>query len=162
MTDFEGLIGALVDGAVEVILVGGVAATIHGSARLTRDLDAVYSRAPENIRRLVRALAPHRPYLRGVPPGLPFEWDERTIGRGLNFTLTTSLGDLDLLGEIAGGGGYEALLPHSEIVEVFGRAVRCLTLEWLIRVKRAAGRPRDLEAIAELEILLESRGGESP
>ena len=80
---------------------------------------------------------------------------------GLNFTLTSDIGDIDLLGEIPGGGGYEALLPHSVAVEMFGCRCRCLDLPALIRAKRAAGRPRDLEALAELEALLEERTGPS-
>lgn len=161
MTDFEGLLGALVDAGVDFILVGGMAATAHGSARLTRDVDVVYARTPENITRLVRALAPHRPYLRGAPRGLPFAWDEATLTRGLNFTLTTDIGDIDLLGEITGGGGFEALRTHTETMFLFGREILCLNLQWLIHVKRAAGRPHDLEVIAELELLLEDiKGGD--
>jgi hypothetical protein len=144
---------------VEFIVVGGTAATIHGSARLTRDLDIVYRRTPDNLRRLVAALAPHRPYLRGAPAGLPFQWDEPTLKRGLNFTLTTSLGDIDLLGEVAGGGAYDALLPHCTTVRAFGIECLCLNLDMLIRVKRAAGRPKDLEAIAELEAIRDENGG---
>jgi hypothetical protein len=105
----------------------------------------------------VRALAPLSPYLRGAPPGLPFRWDEGTLRRGLNFALTTSRGDIDLLGELAGGGGYEDLLPHTVDVVVFGMPLRCLGLDKLIEVKRAAGRPKDLEALAELEAIREER-----
>ena len=155
MTDFEGLLRVLAEGRVDFILVGGVAARAHGSARLTQDLDVVYSRDAGNVERLVAALGPLSPYLRGAPAGLPFHLDAATVFRGLNFTLTTARGDLDLLGEIVGGGGYEALLPHTVELTLFGVACRCLDLEWLIRVKRAAGRPRDLEAIAELEALRE-------
>ncbi len=157
MTDFEGLLGTLVRGGVEFILVGGVAARAHGSARLTQDVDVVYSRAAPNLDRLAAALGPLHPYLRGAPPGLPFAFDVATLERGLNFTLTTSLGDVDLLGEIAGGGGYDDLLPHCVRVRLFGMDCLCLGLERLIVVKRAAGRPRDLEAVAELEALLEER-----
>jgi hypothetical protein len=153
VTDFAGLIRALADGGVECILVGGVAATIHGSARLTRDVDVVYSRRPENIARIVAALSAHEPYLRGAPRGLPFRWDYDTVARGLNFTLTTTLGDIDLFGEITGGGGFEQLRPHANPVRIFGHDVLCLDLPTLIRVKRAAGRPRDLEALAELEAI---------
>lgn len=153
MTDFAGLLGALADAGVECILVGGVAATVHGSARLTRDVDVVYARGAENIDRVVAALAPFQPYLRGAPIGLPFRWDRDTVARGLNFTLTTTLGDIDLFGEITGGGGFEQLRPHASGVRVFGRDVLCLDLPTLIRVKRAAGRPRDLEALAELEAI---------
>jgi predicted nucleotidyltransferase len=158
MIDLERALQELHRGGVEFIIVGGVAATIHGSARMTADLDLVYARTPENVARLAAALAPHRPYPRGAPPGLPFRWDAETIRRGLNFTLTTALGDLDLLGEIVGGGGYADLLPHSRIVKVSGAEYRCLGLAHLIHVKRAAGRPKDFEAIAELEALRDERG----
>lgn len=61
------------------------------------------------------------------------------------------------LGEIAGGEAYEALLPHTVVAAVFGMDCRCLSLDRLIHVKRAAGRPKDLDAIAELEALREER-----
>ena len=157
MTDFRALISLLASSGVEFIIVGGAAATAHGSARLTQDLDVVYQRTPENVSRLVAALAPHGPYMRGAPAGLPFSWDERTISNGLNFTLTTTVGALDLFGEIPGGGGYDDLLPHSVRLQLYGVEVSCLGLERLIHVKRAAGRPKDLEAIAELEAILEER-----
>ena len=162
-TDFAGLLRSLIDGAVDFILVGGVAGNVHGSARATYDVDVVYGRSDDNLDRLVRALGPLNPYLRGAPAGLPFVFDVDTLRRGLNFTLTTSLGDLDLLGEVTGGGTYEELLLLSESVPVFGESCRCVSLPGLLRLKRAAGRPKDLEAIAELEALLEERapGGSS-
>ena len=157
MTDFPRLLTALSQAGVDFIVVGGVAATVHGSARLTQVLDIVYRRDPAALPRLVDALAPFAPYLRGAPRGLPFEWSERTLARGLNFTLTTDVGDIDLLGEIPGGGGYDALRHRSIEIELFGITCRCLDLETLIHTKRAAGRPRDLEAIAELVALREER-----
>lgn len=157
MTDFQALIRLLAENEIKFIIVGGAAATAHGSARLTFDLDIVYSRGSENIARLVEALRPIQPYLRGVPRGLPFEWSVETVQKGLNFTLTTSLGALDLLGEIVGGGGYEQLLPGTIRIRVAGVKSLCLGLERLIEVKRAAGRPKDLEAIAELEEILEEQ-----
>ncbi|MHC4974529.1 MAG: hypothetical protein ACYTG3_19615 [Planctomycetota bacterium] len=155
MTDYRGLLETLQKGGVDFILVGGLAATVHGSARLTQDVDVVYSRAPQNLARLVAALGPIQPYLRGAPPDLPFRWDDETLAKGLNFTLSTTLGDLDLLGEIAGGGTFEDLNDHAVEVQLFGLDIRCLDLPTLIRVKRAAGRPQDLEVVAELEALLE-------
>ncbi len=156
-TDFAGLIRRLLEGAVDFILVGGVAGNVHGSARATFDVDVVYGRAHDNLDRIVRTLGPLNPYLRGAPPDLPFVFDVDTLRRGLNFTLTTSLGDLDLLGEVAGGGTYEALLPQSENVPLFGMSCRCVSLPTLIALKRAAGRGKDREAIAELEALREER-----
>jgi hypothetical protein len=157
MSGFSSLIEALTSAKVEFIIVGGLAATAHGSARLTQDVDVVYARTPGNLERLASALAPHAPYLRGAPPGLPFQWTADSIRRGLNFTLTTALGDIDLLGEIIGGGGFAELLPHTIRLELFGHVCLCLDLPTLVHVKRAAGRPKDLEAIAELEALLEER-----
>ena len=155
---FEALLTALSDHGVRYIIVGGVAGVIHGAVRLTQDLDIVYERSPANIEKLVEALANHRPYIRGAPPNLPFVWDRKTIQSGLNFTLTTDLGPIDLLGEMLGVGTFEDVLPHTEDVELFGHACRVIDLATLIRAKRAAGRPRDLEVIAELEALSEERG----
>jgi len=157
MTDFASLIPLLVNNQVEFIIIGGAAATVHGSARLTEDLDIVYHRTKENVTRLVQALGKSKPYLRGAPPGLPFTFDESTVWRGLNFTLTTSLGAIDLLGEIAGGGTFENLLPNAVRIQLFDVECFCLSLEQLILVKRAAGRPKDMETIAELETILEQR-----
>ncbi len=155
MTDFAGLLTVLAKNSVDYILVGGVAATAHGAARLTQDVDIVYSRSDANLARLASALARFSPYLRGAPTGLPFHWSLDTLRAGLNFTLTTTLGDLDLIGEIAGGGSYENLLPDTIVLKIFGIECRCVTLRRLILLKRAAGRPRDLDAIAELEAILD-------
>lgn len=99
MTDFEQVIRIFSGAGIECVIVGGLAATIHGSARLTQDVDFVYARNRANVDRLVAALRPHSPYPRGAPPGLPFEWSAATVERGLDFTLTTAVGDVDLLGE---------------------------------------------------------------
>ena len=146
------------------ILVGGVAATAHGSARLTQDLDIVivYDREPENIDRLVKALEILNPYPRGAPPGLPFLWDRETIHQGLNFTLSTTAGDIDLLGEIVGGGSFSNLQDHTVTLHIYGIQCLCLDLETLIHVKRAAGRPKDFEAIAELELIWNEQANGDP
>ncbi len=160
MTDFEALIRRLGAADIRFVLVGGFAGTILGSPRTTVDLDIVYARDQENLARLATALESLRPRLRGAPPGLPFVLDAATLTRGLNFTLTTSLGDLDLLGDVTGGGGYEDLAPHTHLIRVFDTEIAVVTLPQLIRLKRAAGRPKDLAALAELEALLEEQGRE--
>ena len=153
--DLAQIIPPLVRAKVDFILIGGMAGILHGSARVTFDVDLVYSRTHENIERLAAALAPHRPYLRDAPPNLPFAWNAKTIRHGLNFTLTTALGDLDLFGEVAGDETYSALLPHSFEVEAFGVRFKCIDLPTLIRIKEAADRPKDREAVTELRVLLE-------
>jgi predicted nucleotidyltransferase len=155
--ELDRLLRLLAEGGTEFILVGGLAAIAHGAARATYDVDVVYARDAKNLRRIVAALEPFAPYPRGAPPGLPFRWDAETLRRGLNFTLSTSLGPLDLLGEIAGGGTYDRLLPETIEAPIAGARIRVVALEALIRLKHAAGRPKDYEAIAELQALLEEK-----
>ena len=155
--DLAQVIPPLVRANVDFILIGGMAAILHGSARVTFDVDLIYSRTLENIERLAAALAPYRPYLRDAEPNLPFAWDAKTISGGLNFALTTDLGDVDLFGEVAGSETYSDVLPDSFDVEAFGVQFKCMDLPTLIRIKEAAGRPKDREALAELRVLLEEQ-----
>ncbi len=157
MTDLPALVAALDDAGARFIVIGGMAGIAHGAARVTFDMGCVYSREPDNLQRLATALTRFRPRLRGAPPGLPFRLDEPTMRAGLNFTLDSDAGPIDLLGEVPGGGTYERLLPRSIELRVFGRPCRVVTLEALIALKRAAGRPKDLEAIAELEVLRDTQ-----
>lgn len=85
---------ALCDEDVDFVIVGGVSATLHGSAQVTYDLDICYSRSADNLQRLAKALAPFHPRPRGFPDSLPFIWDEFTLRNGSLFTLTTELGDI--------------------------------------------------------------------
>ena len=156
MIDFEQSLTALANARVRFVIVGGLAVTIHGSSYVTFDLDFCYARDAENLSRLAQALDPYHPRLRGAPEGLPFRFDVATLRGGLNFTLTTDVGDVDLMGEVAGVGDYAAALAASERVELFGATFDVLTLEALIASKRAAGRPKDLLVLPELEALLEA------
>src|SRR6266550_3849239 len=153
--DLAQIIPPLVRAQVDFILIGGMAAILHGSARVTFDVDVIYSRTQGNIERLAEVLSSFKPSLRGAPAGLPFTCDAKTIRNGLNFTLTTDLGDIDLLGEVAGGETYQTLLTHSFEVEAFRVHFKCIDLPTLIRIKEAAGRRKDQEAVAELRVLLE-------
>jgi len=118
---------------------------VHGESR----------RAGWAVRRLERVCRYAFP-----PQELPFRFDPATIARGLNFTLSTALGDLDLLGKATGAGTYENLLPDTVVGVLDGVEFRCVSLRRLILLKRAAGRPKDLNIVRELEALLEeqSRG----
>lgn len=158
---FEKILPALAAGNVEFIVVGGFAGIVHGAARVTFDVDLVYARTLSNIARVVAVLAPHSPVLRDAPADLPFTFDVTTVRNGLNFTLQTGLGDVDLFGEIAGGQTYDDLLACAMEIEAFGVRFKCIDLAGLIRLKEKAGRPKDLEAIAELRVLLEERSRQS-
>lgn len=151
--DFRTLLNRLSDENVKFIIVGGMAMVSHGSAFLTVDLDICYARAEENLEALVRALSPLRPYLRGAPPGLPFRFDALTLKAGLNFTLATEAGDLDLLGEIKGVGRFEDALPGAVEYEIYGRPTLIMGISDLIRSKKAANREKDRIHLKELEEL---------
>jgi hypothetical protein len=154
VTDFRALLDALVAAQVEFVVIGGVAVVAHGHTRFTEDLDVCYRRTPENIERLAAALAPLKPSLRGAPSGLPFVLDARSIRSGLNFTLETQAGDVDLLGEVTGVGGYDQIAPSADNVEIYGHSIRIMSLAMLLQAKRATGRAKDLadlEALREIE-----------
>ncbi len=155
---FEKALQTLCDAGVDFVVIGGLSATFHGSARVTYDLDICYSRESANLRRLASALAPYHPRPRGILPGLPFVWDEVTLRNGTVFTLQTDIGEIDLLAEVAGLGDFDDVIKHSMIVDAFDRRIATLDLPGLIQAKRAAGRQKDLDALAELESLLEAGG----
>jgi hypothetical protein len=153
---FERAVQSLCDAGVDFVIIGGLAATLHGSARVTYDLDICYSRAAANLRRLASALSGFHPRPRGFPAELPFVWDEATLRNATVLTLQTDVGEIDLLAEVAGLGNFAAAKQHSIVVDAFDRKVATLDLPALIRAKRAAGREKDLAALPELEGLLEA------
>jgi hypothetical protein len=154
---FERIIAALVAAGARFVVVGGVAATIQGSARLTNDLDICYDPAPDNLETLVRLLRGWQASLREVEPGLPFTLDVRALRTTPVMTLTTELGDLDLLDQVLGVGGYADVLAASEPVRIDAIEFRALTLPALISAKKATGRAKDREHVIELEALLALR-----
>jgi hypothetical protein len=149
----EHLLMVLCQAEVAFIVIGGMAAVAQGSAYVTADLDLCYQRHPQNYQRLSEALQPLHPRLRGVPADLPFVLDAATLRASLNFTLTTDLGDLDLLGEVTGLGSYDTVKAQAEEIELYQYRVWVLTLAGLIRSKEAAGRPKDLRLLPELKAL---------
>ncbi|MEO7823314.1 MAG: hypothetical protein ABIS15_06895 [Gemmatimonadaceae bacterium] len=155
---FESMLRGLTARKIRFVVVGGVAAAAHGSSRVTNDLDICYDAGQkENLVALGSLLAAWKAYPRGVDPGLPFIMDDRTLFGAPILTLTTVEGDIDVMDRIAGVGDYATVKKHSEKIEAFDVSFRILELPWLIKAKRAAGRPRDFEHLPELEALLELR-----
>jgi hypothetical protein len=153
----EPILRQLATHQVEFVLIGGIAMRAQGSAHITDDVDICYGRSAKNIAALASAFAPLQPYMRGAPPGLPFHFDVPTIQAGLNFTLTTSFGDVDVLGEVSGVGAYEQVLAQSEEKTMYGLTVRVLSIDGLIAAKKAAGRVKDRLHLLELEELKKMR-----
>ncbi len=162
MTNFEAALTALAKANVTFVVVGGYAAMLLGSALVTQDLDICYERTPENMERLVSALRPYHPRLRGAPEGLPFLFDVQTLSNGMNFTLATDLGDIDLLGHLSGLGEFPAVALDAISMPLFGGEYRVASLDSLIRSKRAAGRSKDLNVLPELEALKEMHAQKEP
>jgi hypothetical protein len=135
---------------VNFIVIGGLAAQIYGSPSMTRDLDICYERSRPNNQALASALRELRATLRGVEPGLLFPLDAKTIEFGDSFTFATLAGDFDCLGTPSGTGGYSDLVRKAVDVPLGAISVKVTSLDDLMRMKRAAGRPKDR---IELEIL---------
>jgi hypothetical protein len=149
------LLTGLTNAEVEFVVVGGVAGGVHGSPFVTNDLDVCYATGQANLNRLARVLRGWSPYPRGWEDGLPFSVDIRTLRTTPVLTLRTSEGDLDVLDRIEGVGDYSEALVSSEEVIAFGMRFRVLTLDALIRARRASARPKDLAQIPTLEALAE-------
>jgi hypothetical protein len=136
---------------VRFVLVGGMAAKVHGSPTFTVDVDICPARDPENLERLGSALGDLGARLRDAPADLPFHPDRQALERVELLTLTTDHGDLDVLMAPSGVDGFADLAANSEAVEVDdGLEIRVASLDDLIAMKRAAGRPKDR---VELEVL---------
>jgi hypothetical protein len=151
--DPEGVIRLLGRHRVRYVLVGGLAAVTHGAPLVTVDIDICYARGADDLERLSDALRDVHAELRGADRGLPFRMDARTLRAGDAFTLTTDLGQVDLLGTPAGTSGYDDLARTAEPYRLFGHRVLVASVDDLIRMKRAAGRPKDLLAVEELGAL---------
>jgi predicted nucleotidyltransferase len=135
---------------VRFVLIGGLAGRLRGSPTVTNDIDLCYARDGENLERLARALRELGTRLRGVSEEVPFLLDARTLKAGDHFTFATKAGNLDCLGFPAGSGGYEALASRAETMDLGGVKAPVSSLDDLIRMKRAAARPKDL---IEAEVL---------
>ena len=155
--DFKRILVALAAEEVRYLVVGGMAVIEYGGASFTQDLDLCYERSDGNLRRLANVLVTLKAALRGAPPGLPFKPDAPTLKAGLNFTLTTEAGDLDILGELEGVGGYEDLAARATRAAIYGVRVRVIGQEDLIRATKAAGRPKVKLHLLELEELKKLR-----
>lgn len=140
---------------VNFVVVGGVAATLHGSPMLTGDVDIAYERTKENLRRLATALVEVHARLRGVEENLPFVPEVPTLEAGSNFTFETDLGNLDCLGWIDGIDSYKSLSRNAVTMRLGRSDVMVASIDDLILMKRAAARAKDRDAIRYLEAIKE-------
>ncbi len=146
-------LGTLVSHGVRFVLIGGYAAAIRGSPVITGDVDVCYARDDDNLERLATALQQLGATLRGAPPEVLFRLDARTLKAGDHFTFSTSAGPLDCLGTPAGTDGFADLDASATDEDLDGLVVRVASVDDLIRMKRAAGRPQDKIAVEWLAAL---------
>jgi len=150
---FFAIIACLNNEGVRYVVIGGVAMVLQGSSHLTRDIDIFYDREPQNIERLVAAILPHRPRLRGLSDEVPFIFDERSFRFALNFTLITDLGDIDLLADVPGATSFSEVYERATNVDLDLGSIRVSSIVDLIAMKKKAGRPKDIAHLMELEAL---------
>lgn len=148
-----GLLRALVGRGVDFVVIGGIALVLHGSARLTQDLDICFAPDQTNLDMLGATLIDLEARRRGVEGTLPFTPDERALRQLSTITLDTAQGPIDLLREPGGTLNYDALRRHAERVEVDGIPVLVASLDDLAAMKRATGRAKDKLDLEEIEVI---------
>jgi predicted nucleotidyltransferase len=144
---------------VDFVVVGGIAAVLHGSSSATFDLDITYAVDPGNLAALGEVLKELDVHLRGVDDELPFAPDGEALRRIELLTLVTRFGELDLLANPVGSSGYQELRRRAERFDIGGFSVLVASIDDLIVMKLAAGRVKDLAAVEELEAIRELRAG---
>lgn len=148
------MLRVLVERDVDFVVIGGIAGLARGSAYMTHDLDIVYARDRDNLGRLAAALAELEARLRGAPEDVPFLLDAETLRQGAHFTFSTASGPLDILDRPDGSPPYEELKRRAgEPLDVDGLPVFVASLDDLIAMKEATGRPRDKVVASELREL---------
>jgi hypothetical protein len=147
------LLKTLAGGGVDFVVIGGIAAVAHGSARLTQDLDITYSTDRGNLKRLGNVLGELDVRLRGVTDDVAFVADERTLRHTSLLTLSTKAGPLDLLTAPEGAPPYDELRKRADRINVGDVPVLIASIDHLVAMKLAAGRAKDLADIEELEAI---------
>lgn len=153
--DPERLLDALSRHKVNFVLIGALAARLHGFPRLTADADITPAGDKPNLERLAAALKEldARIYTESIPEGLAFDCSSTMLARARMWNLITAAGRLDIAFEPAGVEGYDELKKDAERFEAFGVRFLVASLDDIIRSKEAAGRPKDLDDVAILRAM---------
>ena len=153
--DPERLLETLSRHRVKFVLIGALAARLHGFPRLTADADITPAGDKPNLDRLAAALneLDAKIYTESVPTGLAFDCSSAMLARARMWNLVTSAGRLDIAFEPAGVEGYDDLKKDAERFEAFGVRFLVASLDDIIRSKEAAGRPKDLDDVAILQAM---------
>ena len=143
----------LVERGVDFVVIGGIAAVLHGSSRNTFDLDICFATDEANLAALGDVLTGLGARLKGVDEDVPFVPDARTLRQIDLLTLVTSLGELNVLARPPGASAYHDLRRHAERYDLGGFNASVASIDDLIAMKQAAGRGKDVLDIEELEAI---------
>jgi hypothetical protein len=143
----------LVARGVDFVVIGGIAGVLHGSSRATFDLDICFATDRANLDALGEVLVALDARLKGVPDALPFVPDAATLRRVEVVTLDTTAGELDVLARPSGAPRYDVLRRRAERYDLGGFSVLVASVDDLIAMKQAAGRPKDRADVDELETI---------
>lgn len=152
-SDFLNLLERLARAGVDFVIVGGFAGVVHGCTYVTQDIDLCCDFSPANLLALQRGISDLHPVHRMTPGRRKFELTAKTCGQFKNLYLDTDIGQLDCVSFVEGLGDYQKVKQDSEVVAVEGVRLRVLSLDALIKAKKAMNRPRDKEAILQLEAI---------
>ena len=156
-SDFLNLLERLVRAGVDFVVIGGFAGVVHGCTYVTQDIDICCDFSPATLLALQRAISDLHPVHRMTPKRKKLQLTEKTCGQFKNLYLDTDIGQLDCLSFIDGLGDYSQVERESELIEVEKMKVRVLSLDALIKAKKSMNRPRDKEAVLQLEAIKKLR-----
>jgi hypothetical protein len=155
--DAIGILRALTSRGVDFVVIGGLAAVLHGSPRITQDIDICFATDDVNLAALGDVLVGLHASLAGVSEPVPFVPDAAALKNVEVLTLETEAGKLDVRARPAGAPDYAKLRAAAERIDVAGMPVLIAGIPDLLRMKEAAGRPKDLADIAELTAIMRLR-----
>ncbi len=155
--DFLNLLERLVNADVDFVVIGGFAGVVHGCTYVTQDIDICCDFSPATLLALQRAISDLHPVHRMTPKRKKLQLTEQACGQFKNLYLDTDIGQLDCLSFIDGLGDYNQAKGESELIEVEEMKIRVLSLDALIKSKKSMNRPRDKEAVLQLEAIKKLR-----
>jgi hypothetical protein len=158
--DFLNLLERLVEAGVDFVIIEGLAGVVHGCTYVTQDIDICCDFSPVNLLTLQRAISDLHPLHRMTPKRKKLQLTEQMCGQFKNLYLDTDIGQLDCLSFIDGLGDYSQVKRESVFIEVEEMEVRVLSLDALIKSKKSMSRPRDKEAILQLEAIKELKNSQ--
>lgn len=153
MQNLQKLLQFLIQSPLDFVIVGGFAAVLHGCNQSTRDIDVCLAFSPEQMELLRKALAPLHPRHRMTQKKLSFLTHPASLTGLKNLYLETDLGILDIVGHVEAVGNFHDILKNATEIEIYGGHCRLISIDDLIKSKKALGRYRDLVVVEELKAI---------